>query len=152
MSKFAKELPGFNNFDSDDFSAIIDSSFTIMFGILGDDYYRNGEINIILKNIQFSRARVLLIFGKAFHELAVNFRRSYSKLKFTDYEKALFYPFVLCSCNEFLVKDKTCLFQLKEKYTRALIYEFDLNKRNDSFYRDLNDVRLKKFSKMILNN
>jgi len=46
----------------------------------------------------------------------------------------------LASCNLNIVKDRLCLLQLKAKYTRALIYQFELNKRTPNFYQDLNDV------------
>lgn len=39
-----------------------------------------------------------------------------------------------------LVKDSLCLLQLKAKYTRALIYQFELNKRSPNFYQELSDV------------
>ena len=39
-----------------------------------------------------------------------------------------------------LVKDKVCLTQLKEKYTRALIYEFELTKRSPTFFQSFSDV------------
>lgn len=38
------------------------------------------------------------------------------------------------------IKDKETLLQLKDYYTKMLIYEFELNGRDENFFDNLNEV------------
>ena len=163
LQKFIKDLPGFDKFDTDDTNVLVGSSSGFLLSFQLTEYYKSEEINVsIIKNVQYSKETMYLMFGKYFTDGVFKFHYDLNQLMFTEVEKALFYPFVISSCRGIVniakiyfhyyfiificfykdqkVRDKETLLRLREKYTRALIYEFELNNRNASFFIDLQNV------------
>jgi len=140
LKNFAKNLPGFDKFDDEDFQSIIDSGATLLLSVHLSEFHKNDESFIIGENFQLTKARYIQLFGNTLSENIFKFHSSFNQLKLTDYELALFYTFILSSVNTNIVKDKMCLLQLKAKYTRAIIYEFELSKKNAYFYQQFSEV------------
>ena len=108
-----------------------------------DYFHKNDESYIIAENIQLTKARYIQLFGETLSEYIFKFHSCFNQLKLTDYELVLFYTFILSSVNTNIVKDKICLLQMKAKYTRAIIYEFELSKKNAYFYQQFSEVNFK---------
>lgn len=137
---FVKSLPGFDKFDDEDFQSIIDSAATLLLGVHLSEFHKNDESFIIAENVQLTKARYIQLFGETLSEYIFKFHSSFNQLKLTDYELVLFYTFILSNVNTNIVKDKICLLQMKAKYTRAMIYEFELSKKNAYFYQQFSEV------------
>lgn len=156
LKDFAIHLPGFDKFDSEDLNNIVEISTSLLFLFLISEFFVADNITVIFKNVQMSNNVFEKIFGRTYTDLVLNFFKDFNQLKLNDYEKALFFPFVLTSCNPNRVKDRLCLLHLKAKYTRALIYEFELSQRYSTFYQNLVDVfslisRLEAFKNKLMN-
>lgn len=99
LTEYARQLPGFDKFDAEDFQTIVDSSLTLLLGVQISEFVQEHENYAIFQHIQLCRKRMWVLFGKMFTSLLIEFHRDLNNLKLTDYELSLFYPFALLSCN-----------------------------------------------------
>jgi hypothetical protein len=99
LKQFTVQLPGFDKFDSEDFNSIVDTSTSLVFVLLLSEFFVDNQITVIFKNVQMSNCAFEKLFGRIYTDLILNFFRDFNRLKLNDYEKALFFPFVLTSCN-----------------------------------------------------
>lgn len=97
-TQFVKELPGFDKFDRRDLSSLINSSSAFFLSLQVTNFYKKDESFIILSNIQFSKDNIKFLFGD-FSEVIQKFHNDFNRLKLTENEFCLFFPFVLSSCN-----------------------------------------------------
>lgn len=64
LSIFAKELPGFDKFNQEDFMKIVSSSFQLAIGLHVKDLYFNNDLYVITSNgYQLSRNQMNIGFG-----------------------------------------------------------------------------------------
>lgn len=160
LTRYAKELPGFNKLSLDDFMKMLSSASLLLFGIHSHQFYDNNEnVSILINNYQFSKNRMNLVLGAFKTGLLFEFHFNLRRLNLSENEMSLIFPFILTNCNgkfqtkyyykvhffliSFLVhqiKDKETLLQLKDYYTKMLIYEFELNGRDENFFDNLNEV------------
>ena len=147
---------------------MINSKLFDFYIIQNASLFINGEsYQIIANNVQYSRAWMNRIKSKEKNDILFEFAEEFNKLNLTLKEKALlstlcftfpgkFYLnvffFNLKNLNflkstknnkEEKVKDKEALTDINEYYTRALLYEFDLNKRNHEFVIRFGQVKPK---------
>jgi hypothetical protein len=130
---FAKEVPGLCDMDQSDFTIVINSKLFDFYIIQNAHLFINGEsYQIISNNIQYSRAWMNKIKTKAKNDVLFEFAEEFNRLNLTVKEKALLSTLSFTFPEE-KVRDKENLNNINEYYTRAILYEFDLNKRNHEF-------------------
>ncbi len=106
------------------------------FYIKGESYLRLGN------NAHYSRYWMNKVKGKHLIDNVFEFAESLNALEMTVKEKSLLIPLVITMHDE-NIEDLSTLHVLNEYYTRAILYEFDLNKRDNSFIIDLSKVAFK---------
>lgn len=100
LTRFAKEMPGLNKIIVSDFSTIISSSVLFLYAVHNHLFFYDDDIHtIISNNIQINRKRLEQIFGNYLANLLYTFHAKFDKLCLSENEIAIFYPFVLISCN-----------------------------------------------------
>ena len=144
LTQYFKELKGFDKLNHQDLINIIGSVFPFLYGIHISCFYddKNNECSMILSNsIQTTKKRFFQqLTSHDLVDLIFLFYYLFKKLNLTDTEKALFYPFILFGCNQDMIKDKENYFRIKYYYTKCIIYQFHLNKRDSIFYQNFNDL------------
>ena len=99
VTRFAKELPGFNKLNLTDFSTMISSACMVLYGLHVDRYFTPVENYIIISNnIQVTKSRCFIIFG-SYTELIFEFHNRLSKLNLSENELSILYAYILTSCN-----------------------------------------------------
>ena len=81
--------------------------------------------------------------GKKKTDAVFDFVEQLNRLQMTTRERSLLLPLIITMHDE-NIDDLSTLHVLNEYYTRAILYEFDLTKRDNSFIIELSKV--KKFS------
>lgn len=100
LTRFAKEIPGFSKINLGDFSTMISASVLFMFAVINQRFYQNNELcGIISNNVQMTKKRLEQIFGVYLSGLLIEFHARFEKLDLSENELAIFYAFVLISCN-----------------------------------------------------
>ena len=79
------------------------------------------------------------VVGQEMVNAMFEFAKEFNELFLTQKEIALSFPFVL-TLNDELYSDQPTIRSLNEYYFRALLYEFDLNKRDSKFLVKWNEV------------
>lgn len=143
---FAREIPGLNELTQTDFNLIINNKVFDFFILRHAPLFINGESFMMLpNNIQYTRKWMNLVIGQEMTDDLFSFSTSFNKLGLTTKEMALLYPLVLTgNIYDGTFHDLITVQNLNEYYHRALLYEFDLNLRDDNFIRRVNEV-LKSF-------
>jgi len=143
LTQYFKELKGFDKLNHQDLINIIGSSFPFLYAIHTSCFFdeKNNECSMIISNsIQTTKKRFFQQFSSYdIVDLIFKFHDLFNKLNLTKSEMALFYPFILCGCNPDIINDKEKFFRIKYYYTKCIIYQFHLNKRDSIFYQNLND-------------
>lgn len=133
LISFAKEIPGINELNQTDFTNLVNNRIFDYFIIKHAPLFINGESYLMLPNqIQYTRSWMERIIGKEMVDSMFKFAEEFNLLKMTSKEIALMYPFVLTVPDENF-KDVYTIASLNEYYYRALMYEFDLNRRTNVF-------------------
>ena len=99
LNVYAKQLPGFNKFDNEDFSNIIESSICLLLAVKVSEFVKEDENYTIFQNVQICKSRMSVLFGHSFADLILQFHKDFNQLELIENEMALLYPFVLTSCN-----------------------------------------------------
>lgn len=100
LTRFARELPGFNDLIEEDFAAMIFTSTLLLYEIQINRFVTNNENYTILSNrVQMNRKRMLKLFGMFLTELVFEFHSKFKSFELSDYELCMLYPFIMCSCN-----------------------------------------------------
>jgi hypothetical protein len=140
LTKYTKELDGFNKLNSEDLLTIISSSCFCLYALHITRLFSDSECRMITSNkVQTTKKRSLQIFDSELLDLTFKFHYLFKDANLSKDEIAIFYPFILSSCNPATIKDKESLFKIKINYTKCLIYQFDLNKRDSVFYQKLKE-------------
>ena len=143
LSKFVKQLTGFNKLNQDDLLTIISAAIFFCFGSHINCFF-DKEYNecymIISNNIQISKSRLLQIFSPDLVDPIFKFHSLFRDLNLTETEIALWYPLIICNCNPDVIKDKENFLKIKNIYTKCFLYTFDMNKRDTIFYQKLSDL------------
>lgn len=129
---FCKEMPGINELTQKDFSAILNNKLFEMFIIIHSKYFIDGESYLRLSNdTHYSRYWMNKVKGKKKTDATFELAEMLNEVQMTEKERALLLPLMMTTCecdDEYLI-----LKDLNEYYTRAILYEFDLNNRDESF-------------------
>lgn len=129
---FCKEMPGINELTQKDFSAILNNKLFEMFIIIHSKYFIDGESYLRLSNdTHYSRYWMNKVKGKKKTDATFELAEMLNEAQMTEKERALLLPLMMTTCecdDEYLI-----LKDLNEYYTRAILYEFDLNNRDESF-------------------
>lgn len=129
---FCKEMPGINELTQNDFSAILNNKLFEMFIIIHSKYFIDGESYLRLSNdVHYSRYWMNKVKGVKKTQATFELAEMLNEANMTEKERALLLPLMMttCECDE----DYLTLKDLNEYYTRAILYEFDLNNRDESF-------------------
>lgn len=141
LTRFARELPGFNDLIEEDFAAMIFTSTLLLYEIQINRFVTNNENYTILSNrVQMNRKRMLKLFGMFLTELVFEFHSKFKSFELSDYELCMLYPFIMCSCNVNSFREKEKCNQLRLNYTQALVYVFELHGRDEVFLRELDKL------------
>lgn len=140
---FAKEVPGFNDLNQRDFANIINNKLFDFFIISNAILFINGESYLYLPgNIRYTRHWMNRIKTPQITDKLFEFVAEFNELFLTSKEKALLIVLLFTMPDvDSLVEPKT-LSDLNEYYARALLYEFDVNKRDLSFMTLFRNVTL----------
>jgi hypothetical protein len=140
---FAKEIPGLNELSPKDFTTLINNRLFDTYILIHSGFYIKGESYLRLgNNAHYSRYWMNKVKGKHLIDNVFEFAESLNALEMTVKEKSLLIPLVITMHDE-NIEDLSTLHVLNEYYTRAILYEFDLNKRDNSFIIDLSKVAFK---------
>ncbi|RNA00497.1 nuclear receptor subfamily 1 group D member 2, partial [Brachionus plicatilis] len=127
---FFKEVPGLNEINESDFANILNNKLFDFFVIMNSILFIKGESYLHLpNNIHYTRYWMQKIKGKYTTDFLFDFVQEMNDLSMTNKEKALFIVLVF-TMPDLEVEDHENLQDLNEYYTRSILYEFDLNKRD----------------------
>lgn len=100
LTKLAKNLPGLNQLNEDEFIKIINSGSLISLGFHIHDFYVSNECYLVTPNgFQSSRSRMNFYLGVRNTMLIFLLHQKIDELNLTEYEKSLYYPFILMTFN-----------------------------------------------------
>lgn len=138
---FFKEVPGLNEINESDFANILNNKLFDFFVIMNSILFIKGESYLHLpNNIHYTRYWMQKIKGKYTTDVLFEFVQDLNDLNMTNKEKALFIVLVF-TMPDLDVEDHENLQDLNEYYTRSILYEFDLNKRDLLFLAKFRRVR-----------
>lgn len=137
-----KNIPGLNELTQVDLTNLVNNRLFDYFLIKHSPLLINGESYMMLPNqIQYTRKWMLRIIGEEMVDTMFDFANEFNSLKMTTKEIALMYPFILTVPDEHY-KDPYTIASLNEYYFKALMYEFDLNRRNNYFVNRWKKVKI----------
>lgn len=140
MVSFARELQGLSDLAPADFSAIVNSRLFDYFVVVNADLLVDDESYITLKDgVQYKREFMEKISGKPKVDAIFDFANAFNRLDLTVKEKALFLAIVL-TIPDSSMRDLQLLKSLNEHYTKTLLHEFEVSKRNETFILELSKV------------
>ena len=143
--KFGKEIPGLNELNASDFAEIINTKIFDFFMIVNSVMFINGESYLYLPNdMMYTRNWMNMIRTKEVADPLFEFMDIFNKLNLTKKEKGLLIALDF-TMSDVKVRDHETLKDLNEYYTRAILYEFDLNNRDYDFF-----MRFKKALKLLM--
>jgi hypothetical protein len=161
---FYKELPGLNKLNVADFSKITQAKMLDYYFIINSVLFIDGESYFYISgDIIYTRFWMSLIRPQEFVDGVFDFMSAFNVLKLSKREKALLIAHILTQPGKLIVRGQkkilTCfskqyvlykidvevndgesLKELNQYYTRALLYEFDINIRGVDFYPRLKKV------------
>ncbi|CAF0911850.1 unnamed protein product [Brachionus calyciflorus] len=131
MLEIFRDLPGFQRLSPSDVKTLLCEQFFTILGIRTIKLFLNGDYFLMLDStIQMDKFLFEMIMGENVTKEVFTFYDKLNSLELTDAEIALLIPFYL-SVNNVLNSD--LLRELNEYYSRALLYEFSLNRRSQDF-------------------
>lgn len=131
--KFSKQVPGLNEINESDFATIINNKLFDFFIITNSSLFIDGESYLYLpNNIQYTRSWMNKIKGVEVTDKLFAFVDDFNSLYFSNKEKALLIT-LLFTMPDVELTDPEALKDLNEFFTRSLLYEFDVSKRDFSF-------------------
>lgn len=138
---FVKEMPGLNELSPKDFTTIINNRMFDSFILIHSCFFINGESYLRLNNnAHYSRYWMNKVKGKKKTDAVFDFVEQLNALQMTTRERSLLLPLIITMHDE-SIEDLSTLHVLNEYYTRAILYEFDLTKRDNSFIIELSKVK-----------
>jgi len=100
LTRFVKELPGFNKLNLSDFMTIVSSTSLLLFNTHQHQFFYNNENHFIISNrYQLSRERMNTLYGAFKTGLLFEFHNVIKKFKFSETELSLLYTFFLTGTN-----------------------------------------------------
>lgn len=143
LTRYARELPGLDSINLDDFTKMVSFGTLLTMGNQLNEFFCNEKLYYVtLNGLQMTRKRLDKVFGPICATLSLLAHSKFTKLNFSDNEKSLEYPFIMCNCNSNPIQDKEKFFELKSFYTKMFIYELKLNGRGKQFIQDFKEVNL----------
>jgi hypothetical protein len=141
LTKYAKELDGFNKLNADDLLTVISTACICLYACHTSCFFDvNNECRMIISNkIQTTKKRLTQIFDSNIVDEMFKFIYLFKHLNLNNEEMSLLYPFILSNCDTTKIGDKESLFKIKSNYTKCLLFHFDLNGHDSEFYKTLND-------------
>ena len=101
LIELVKYIPGLNVLSEDDLDAIISEHVYFIYAIERSKYFDQNTGDVVLENKTILSYECLKkLNGKEKTDLMVKFWIRFNKLDLTTKEKALLYPFVLCSSGK----------------------------------------------------
>ena len=104
---FVTELPGFDKFSSQDFDTLIANSTMHLHGLHQNEFFIDDELLAIIGNhprcFQMSRNRMNVAFGLFKANLIFTVQSKFKKLKLTQNEISILYPFSILKLNRNIV-------------------------------------------------
>ena len=86
LSEFGRQLLGFDKFDAEDFSSIVEAASPLLLGVHWSEYVKSNESFKMIGKIQLTSERIRLIFGTVLAELIIQFDTNFSQLKLNEFE------------------------------------------------------------------
>jgi len=100
LTSFSINLPGFDKINNSDFILMVNHATLLTIGFQINEFFYDNELYHITKNgYQMTRNRMNLAFGSFHSYLYFITHIKLKQLCLSDYEKALFYPVILCCCD-----------------------------------------------------
>nr|ASL70542.1 nuclear receptor [Brachionus calyciflorus] len=140
LYKILCDLPGFQTFSVGDLKRILTSHFFVLLGLRTNRLFMNGDFFMFLDgDILLNRELFSLVMSKEISNFIFDFSYSIKAMNFTCQEFGLLMPFILSSQDSSL-SDLNLLKEINEFYSKALVYEFNLNRRSIEFVKNFKKV------------
>nr|ASL70587.1 nuclear receptor [Brachionus plicatilis] len=142
MFQIIHELPGFQRINKHDLPRILSDGFFVIFGLRAIKLFINDDYYFMLdESTPMNREVFALLTSEGVRDYAFDFYSKFKKLNLTDQEYALLIPiFLTMSTSSSKLESPEILKELSEYYSKALLYEFSLNNRNDEFLENFRKV------------
>lgn len=138
---FGKEIPGLNDLNQTDFATIINTKLFDFFIVSNALLFIAGDSYLYLPHeIRYSRYWMSRVKTRDVTDRLFEFVDELNALFLTGKEKALLVVLLFTMPDVELIEDRDSLRDLNEYYTRALLYEFDVNKRDLAFLGKFRNV------------
>lgn len=138
---FGKEIPGLNDLNQTDFATIINAKLFDFFIVSNALLFIAGESYLYLPHeIRYSRYWMSRVKTRDATDRLFEFVDELNALFLTGKEKALLVVLLFTMPDIEPIEDGDSLRDLNEYYTRALLYEFDVNKRDFAFLGKFRNV------------
>lgn len=150
---FCKEMPGINELPHHEFSTVINNKLFELFHTVHSRFFFDDECYLILKNkAHYSKFWMTKVKGKKKTDSTFELSEMLNKVGMTGKERALLIPLMLTTTEK--EEEDSILKNLNEYYIRAILYEFDLNKRDDAFILKMSKLisKLKECKQIELSN
>lgn len=164
LINLVKDFPFFKELNDHDLSTMIYHGQIATYSFKLTQFIKNDESYAVLENnVWFSRSVIECLVGKATAEALFRNHNVIRSLNLTIKEKALIFPYLLSQCdgikNEMffvqlliiiyslkasIIENKEKFQNLKNYYTKALVFELQMNRRNSLFIEALVAVSMKK--------
>jgi hypothetical protein len=142
---YVKSLPGFSNLSNKDLNKILTLNlFSIYVFSWGKCFIRGECFYLLMNKFQFTKYWMNLCLGTDATQLIFDLALKFEILKISTNELALLVPLVLIETGLALNQQAIAQSNLRELYKTALLKEFNMNKRNDSFVQEV--VKVNEFS------
>ena len=143
---YTNELPGFDKICIDDLILIHSQNITFFSTLRRIMLVINDELYLMIDDFQLSRSWLTELLGVKITDYLFQFYRHLNGLNLTSYEMAIIFPFMLTSIDDVSLKNPEVIHTINQYYSRALMYEFSLNRRDINFIDKISEVNYSFFS------
>lgn len=136
MVSITKICPGFDKFDSNDLSTIVNDRLFVAYGLCVNKLFINDEFYAMIDpNTQLTRYWMDKLFGLSLSQKIFSYHSVLNTFRLTDGEISIIIPW-LCT-KDLQVSNVELLNELNTYYTQVLLYELNLNQRTPEFFQKL---------------
>ena len=139
---YMSELPGLSDLTRKDLFNLVKINFFSLNGVFNMHLWIDDEFYLLLpNNIEFSKYWIDRVFGVELSNKVTEAYRNLKSMQFTNSELALFIPYLATrNSNNTLLENPKKIRLINEHFSRTMLNEFSLNKRDKSFLIKLSQI------------